>query len=93
MTIETRTTVQLKDIKAVEFECATCHTKVVYAMDKFAYPLFVCNVCQPPKTLVPERGKESEDIKQLIYLINRFSGKPEAYVMRFDISDSHPKED
>jgi hypothetical protein len=86
MTIETRTTVELSDIRHVEFECLTCHAKYVYPIDKFAYPPFVCGVCQPPKLLIAERGKECEDIKQLIYLINRFFENPEGYAMRFDIS-------
>ena len=86
MTIETRTTMELKDIKAIEFECATCHTKLVYPIGKFTHPLMTCNVCQPPKTLVPERGKELEDIKQLVYLVQRFSGEAGMYVMRFDIT-------
>ena len=88
MTIETRTTMELKDIKAIEFECATCHTKLTYNIDKFTIPLMFCTVCQ--KALIPERGKELEDIKQLIYLIERFSGEGGMYVMRFDVTS--PKE-
>ena len=86
MTIETKTTMELKDIKAVEFECATCHTKLVYKIDKFTLPLMFCTVCQ--KVLIPERGKELEDIKQLVYLIKRFSEEEGMYVMRFDITSS-----
>jgi hypothetical protein len=92
MTKETRTTIELRDIRYVEFECASCHTKLVYPIDKFNHPIFVCNVCPGAKVLIPERGRETDEIKQLINLINRFSGKPEGYIMRFDISGSEGPE-
>jgi hypothetical protein len=86
MTRETRITIEPRDIKAIEFECETCHTKHVYSITKVT-PLTYCNVCQ--KTLIPERGKEIDDIKHLIYLIDRFSVNEKGmYTLRFDISES-----
>lgn len=66
MTIETRTTIEMRDIKTVEFECGTCHTKLVYDIDKFTNPLMFCNVCQPSRTLVADRSSDLQDIRHFI---------------------------
>jgi hypothetical protein len=89
MTIETRTTMELKDIKAIEFECATCHTKVVYSIEKFSDPVFTCYTCRPSKPLIAERSTDHKAIVQLVQLINQLSElEPGVFVMRFDITDS-----
>jgi hypothetical protein len=87
MTIETKTTIEMRDIKTVEFECGTCHTKLVYDIDKFTSPMMFCNVCQPTKTLVADRSTEFQDIRHLIHLINRFAQlDPALFRMRFDVT-------
>ena len=87
MTIETRTTMELKDIKAIEFECATCHTKVVYSIDQFSQPVFVCYTCHPSKTLISERSTDHKTIVQLVQLINQLSQLERGvFLMRFDIT-------
>jgi hypothetical protein len=89
MTIETRTTVELKDIKAIEFECADCHTKVSYPIDKFAHPVSICYTCHPSKLLIAERSTEHKGIVELVRLINQLSElEPKILVMRFDTTGS-----
>ena len=89
MTIETRTTIELRDIQAVEMECATCHTKVVHSIEKFNQPMMVCYTCQPNKQLIVERSSDHREIVQLVQIINRLSALKDApFIMRFDITDS-----
>ncbi len=89
MTIETRTTIELKDIRAIEFECATCHTKTVYSIDQFTHPVFTCYTCHPSKVLVAERSSDHKSIGSLVDLINQLSKlDPTIFAMRFDITDS-----
>ena len=38
MTTKTTTSIELQDIKAIEFECATCHTKVVLSHGQVLTP-------------------------------------------------------
>ncbi len=89
MTIETRTTMELKDIKAIEFECADCHTKVVWSIDQFTDPLFVCHTCSPKKTLVADRSSDHKAIVNLVQMINQLAQlDPKVFVMRFDVTQS-----
>jgi hypothetical protein len=87
MTIETRTTIELKDIKAIEFECSECHTKVVYDVGQFTQPLLKCYTCNPARQLIAERSTDHKAIGGLVELINQLSQlDPKVFVMRFDIT-------
>jgi hypothetical protein len=87
MTIETRTTIQLKDIKGIEFECEECHGKIVFAIDNFKNPPVVCSCCRDGKQwLIPE-SQDFLDLKQLGHIIQWFSSKaPERFTMRLEIA-------
>ena len=88
MTIKTITTIELKDIKSVEFECDTCHTKVSHSIEKFIHPMSLCNVCQPNKQFFLPNGKEDTALSDLIVLIRGCSKLPTGLTMRFQIMDS-----
>lgn len=45
MTNETRTTIQLSDMQAVEFECSECHCRVVRPMGAWKSSLSECPEC------------------------------------------------
>lgn len=45
MTTETRTTIQLSDFKAIEFECRECHCRTVRPMGGTQPLLLVCPDC------------------------------------------------
>lgn len=86
MTIETITSIELKDIAAVEFECGTCHTKIIYPIEKFLHPAAACNVCQPQKQFVIHGSSEFADYIKLGELIRRFSKTdPNLFRMRFEL--------
>jgi hypothetical protein len=88
MTIETKTTIEMRDIKTVEFECGTCHTKVVYDIEKFTVPMMICYTCHPSKTLVAERSSDDQDIRCLIHMIQKFSKlDPSTFRMRFSVEN------
>jgi hypothetical protein len=89
MTIKTVTTIELKDIKSIEFKCGTCHTKIVYAMDKFTHPVVSCNVCKPDKQYIEYGSQDYADLIKLGQLIQRFSKLDSQIVaMNFEIMNS-----
>jgi hypothetical protein len=45
MTNETRTTIQLSDIKAIEFECSACHCRIVRPVGGLQPKLLACPEC------------------------------------------------
>lgn len=45
MTNETRTTIQLSDLKAIEFECVGCHARIVRPIGVWQFPLVACSEC------------------------------------------------
>ena len=48
MTSETRTTIQMSDIRGVEFECTQCHAKIVRPITTWNSPLVCCPDCGVP---------------------------------------------
>ncbi|MDR5726887.1 MAG: hypothetical protein RB191_05410 [Terriglobia bacterium] len=45
MTSETRTTIQLSDFKAIEFECAQCHSRIIRPITTWQTRLDCCPDC------------------------------------------------
>jgi hypothetical protein len=73
--IKSKTTLslELRKIKAIEFECSTFHTKVVYLIEKYTHPIAMCNVCQPPKQFIVPNNQESKDLIMLGELVRTLS--------------------
>jgi len=88
MTIKTVTTIELKDVKSIEFECDNCHTKVAYAIGKFNHPMSMCNVCQPSRQFFLPNSKEDVEIRNLASLLRACSTLPAGLTMRFQIMDA-----
>jgi hypothetical protein len=88
MASEQRTLVQLKDIKAIEFECDKCHTRSSYAIDKFAHPMISCNVCQ--KEFIEQRSKTFTDWVTFAKLLNTVSQTPPGLTVRFEVPATQP---
>lgn len=86
MTIETRTTIEPKDIVAIEFECAACHTKNVHKIDKFSHPAFICYTCHPSKILVTERSSEHNALVGLVTVLRQLAALEEPpFIVRLEI--------
>jgi hypothetical protein len=45
MTTETRTTIQLSDLKAVEIECTSCHSRIARPIGTLLSPALGCPEC------------------------------------------------
>ncbi len=88
MTIETRTTLELSDIRSVEFECANCHVKTTVPIDKFKQPPISCHGCESEQWFVPG-SKDLSDLIHMVRSMGRFSevGKG-LFIMRFDLADA-----
>jgi hypothetical protein len=87
MTSRTTLSIELRDIRAVEFECAACHMKVSYPLDKYARPLSMCNACQPPKQFLMENSQEAKDLITLGEVIRRLSQMAVGLTVRLEISN------
>ena len=88
MTIETKTTIQLRDLVEAEIECIACHTRVSWKPqdgDNFI-PLH-CKKCDVE--FFAKGSKEHDDLIQLLFLINRYRHTVN-YHLRFSLGD--PKE-
>jgi hypothetical protein len=93
MTVKTVTSVQLKDIKAVEFECGTCHTKVSYSIDRFQTPVATCNVCQPQKQFMVYGSTEYAEWVKFGELVRRFAKTDDnIFTVRFELADASREE-
>jgi hypothetical protein len=84
MTIETRTTVELSDINAVEFECRKCGTKTVRKIDGNYVTPVACDNCKEQWFL--GLGPESGELGHFIERIGYYSGKGFPYLLRLQIA-------
>ena len=88
MTIETRTTIELRDIGEIEIECIGCHTKVTWqpSLDENFIPT-TCKKCD--EKVFIEGSLEHKDLLKLISILTQHSfGTPGGpYVLRFAIKD------
>lgn len=87
MTIETKTTVELSDIKTVEFECRNCHSISLWPLDVAKSPPISCH-CDGDQWMT-HGGDMFASITRLIELMQRFSKTTkEPFVMRFGLAPS-----
>ena len=86
MTIETRTTIQIPDIKSIEFECNKCHTKTAYTVDQYKFPLTRCTTCDDSEQWLIAGGTEWEDLKRLGDVVRRFSKPNGKFSVRLEIT-------
>ena len=88
MTRKTVTSIQLRDIQAVEFECGVCHMKVSYPLEKFSHPLTVCNACQPQKQFIVYGSTEFAEWVKFAELLKRFAQTEDTnFIFRLEIGD------
>jgi DNA replicative helicase MCM subunit Mcm2 (Cdc46/Mcm family) len=90
MTIETRTTLELKDIRAIEFECNTCHTKTVYPIAKYGNPPTHCSHCTEGRQWIVTGSEEWEELSKLGKTIQGAS-KSAGFTLRLEIAPIPPK--
>ena len=83
MTIETKTTIQLSDVKAVEFECRNCHRIYVYPLEVARNPPISCD-CVPNSRWMTVGGDMHQRLTNLIGLVQQLStANNEPFAMRF----------
>jgi hypothetical protein len=92
MTAETRTTITLADIKAIEFECTECHTRTIRPLPGDRYTPAACpsDECQN-KNWYPYHSAEHEELVKLLDLIHRYGKKQNPmYSIRFEVEGLTP---
>lgn len=84
MTIETRSTIELADIIAIEFECRDCRAKVVRKIDGFKNVPGFCGNCEKQWLI---DGSQAHDnlYRFLVRLqeLSKASGEP--FLLRFEV--------
>ena len=87
MTVEMKTAIELSDIKAIEFECANCRTKLVFPVSRFKHPPTNCGHCDAKQWLIPG-SVEFEELQRLGQAIQRFANKDTGgFIMRLEITN------
>jgi hypothetical protein len=87
MTSEIRTTIQLSDIKAVEFECQQCHCRIVRPMGGTQPLVLGCPECGT--TWAQYRGNMEILVRMFSQLpkVSAFDSEPEApFIVRLEIN-------
>lgn len=93
MTIETKTTVQLSDIRTVEFECKKCHSISSWPLEIAREVPVKCH-CDSEQWMA-YGGDQYAAMARLLMLMQRFStANNEPFVMRFGLAASvHASDD
>lgn len=82
MTVETKTTIQLSDVKAVEFQCRQCHRILPCPIEVTKEPPIHCD-CKTPHWM-PVGGEMYCGVMKLIELIKHYGkANNEPFAMRF----------
>lgn len=90
MTIETKTTIQLSDVKAIEFWCKSCSRMVSYPIGSARNPPFKCECLGSPQWM-GVGDNTYRDLTMLISLIQRYGQtNGEQFFLRFEV-DSAPE--
>jgi uncharacterized C2H2 Zn-finger protein len=72
VTFETRTTIEIRDIVAVEFECPRCHAKMNIPLNAENIVPLKCNRgCEPQ--WYHDNGLEYKDLQKLFELLKQYS--------------------
>jgi len=88
MTVETRTTIQLRDITEIEIECGVCHTRIAWkSRDDDKFIPSHCKKCDT--VFFVENSPEHRDLMALLSHIIKYSYSG-PYVLKFAIGE--PKE-
>lgn len=84
MTIETRTTIQLSDVTAVEFKCKNCGRIISWPIEAAKVPT-ECDCRNPPQPAwMPFGGETYADLMKLLSLIKRWgSANNEPFTLQF----------
>jgi predicted RNA-binding Zn-ribbon protein involved in translation (DUF1610 family) len=84
MTTETRTSIEPKDISAVEFECRKCGTKTIRKIDNnFTTPI-TCGNCSDV-WIVNNNSPEAQELTGFIRMLEYYSKHEFRYALRFQI--------
>jgi hypothetical protein len=90
MTRETRTTIELGDIAAIEFECTQCHSRTTRLLDKWNQSPASCGNCGEQWMLT--HSGDFKSIDTLANLIRTFSSHAMPFTMRLEIKPDGTEE-
>jgi hypothetical protein len=84
MTIETRGTIEPKDVRSFEIECPKCHSKTVHPLQlEIEFPI-VCIHCRD-QWIIPG-SQEHTDMMRFLNLLRRYSTAKQAFILRFEVA-------
>jgi hypothetical protein len=83
MTIETKGTIELKDITAVEFRCKQCgHASIRKINDDLKIPA-LCGNCDRQYHL--GYGPDGQELRNFLYQLAKYASRDAPYSLRFHV--------
>jgi predicted RNA-binding Zn-ribbon protein involved in translation (DUF1610 family) len=83
MTVETSTSIEPKDITAVEFECRNCGTKTIRKIDaKFKTPI-ICGNCSDVWSI--DGNPDMRQLAEFLRMLEHYSKYDLRYILRFQV--------
>ena len=70
MTVETRRTIALEDLKAIEYECLYCHTKSVRLLDEKNRVASACGNCN--RGWLTDGSREHTELQTFVNVLMSF---------------------
>jgi hypothetical protein len=87
MTVETKTTIQLSDITAIEFECKNCHATLSWPVAIFKHPPTACP-CRTDQHWMAQGGSLFEAITEMVENLRGLSkAGNEPFIMRLGVRE------
>jgi hypothetical protein len=88
MTISTKTTLDVSDIQAIEFECMSCHSKVTMPVNTFGGPPISCMTCESREQWFIPGSQDHANVVQLGRIFRDCAkNDKKRFAMRFEISN------
>lgn len=93
MTITSTTKISLDDIKAIEFECSECHSRLSVPIKTFGNPPQSCPACSANQQWFAQKSEEFVDVTKLGQILRKLTGSsPTTFSMRLEIATVSSRE-
>jgi hypothetical protein len=92
MTVETKMTIEMGDIRAVVFECPTCKARISIPLTQDNHPPFKCRNGACPKIFFADSSLEWNELRNALGFLGRYAEAKELpFRIRFELVAPAPK--
>lgn len=87
MTSKTTISIDFSDIRAIEFECRSCHAKIIAPIESFSYPPTGCSFCDSDTQWLIPGSEDFKDYGALLQIIKRLAkSKSLPFAVRLELA-------